>query len=63
MWFSHPKPFITKAVAMQIAEKKTLPPPDITTIIVEHKNVPIPELKRQANMANDIAAPPPASGR
>lgn len=57
MWFSHPKPFTNKAVAMQMAEKKTLPPPDTTTITVEHEDVSIPELKWQANTAADSAAP------
>ena len=35
MRFSHPKPFITKAVARQMAGQKTLPPPHATTITVE----------------------------
>jgi hypothetical protein len=56
MWFSHPKPFITKAVAMQMVEQKTLPPPE-TTIIVEHEDVSIPELRRQAGAAAGNAAP------
>ncbi len=32
MWLSHPKPFITKAVAMQMAEQNRLPPPETKTI-------------------------------
>ena len=57
MWFSHPKPFITKAVAMQMAEQKTLPPPDTTTITVEHEDVPVPALSQQADAAVGDAAP------
>jgi hypothetical protein len=57
MWFSHPKPFITKAVAMQMAEQKTLPPPDTTTITVEHEDVSIPELRQRAGAMAGIAAP------
>jgi hypothetical protein len=57
MWFSHPKPFITKAVAMQMAEQKTLPPPDTTVITVEHEDLAIPELRQRAGAMAGIAAP------
>ncbi|USX28690.1 YcxB family protein [Oxalobacteraceae bacterium OTU3CINTB1] len=57
MWFSHPKPFIRRAVAMQMAEHKKLPPPDTTTITIEHEDMSIPELTRQAGTAADSAVP------
>ena len=57
MWFSHPKPFITKAVAMQMAEQKALPPPDTTTIVIEHEDVSIPELRQQVGTVAEGAAP------
>jgi hypothetical protein len=57
MWFSHPKPFITKAVAMQMVEQKKLPPPDTTTITVEHQDLSTPELWRKASTAAEVAAP------
>ena len=56
MWFSHPKPFITKAVAMQMAEQEKLPPPD-TTITAERQDAAIPELWRQEGPQADGAAP------
>lgn len=56
MWFSHPKPFITKAVAVQMAEQKQLPPPD-TTITIEHQDASIPELWRQTRATDGDAAP------
>ncbi len=34
-YFHHPKPFIQKAVAVLIAERRTEPLPDNKTIIVE----------------------------
>ena len=57
MWFSHPKPFITRAVAMQMAEQKKLPPPDTTTITIEHEDVAIPELRHQVGAKAGISAP------
>ena len=67
MWFSHPKPFITRAVAMQMAEQKKLPPPDTTAITIEHEDVAIPELRHQVGAKAGISAPirinAPASGR
>lgn len=66
MWFSHPKPFITRAVAMQMVERKKLPPPDTTTITVEQQDVPTPGLWRQASTAADVAVPiriTPTSGQ
>lgn len=57
MWFTHPKPFIRRAVAMQMAEQKKLPPPDATTITVEHEDVSIPELTQRAGAAAVSPAP------
>ncbi|SEN27256.1 hypothetical protein SAMN05428959_101960 [Duganella sp. CF517] len=57
MWFSHPKPFINRAVAMQMAEQKKLPPPDTTTITIEHEDVTVPALSQQADAAVSDAAP------
>jgi hypothetical protein len=57
MWFSHPKPFITRAVAMQMAEQKKLPPPDTTTITIEHEDVAMPELRQRSDTADGGDAP------
>jgi len=57
MWFSHPKPFITRAIAMQMAEQKKLPPPDTTTITIKHEDVAIPELRQGYGITDGNAAP------
>jgi len=57
MWFSHPKPFITRAVAMQVAEQKKLPPPDTSTITIEHEDVSIPELRQRSGTEGASTAP------
>lgn len=47
--FKHPKPFLQKAVAVQIAERKTEPLPDNKILIIERRpdlGLPLPPVKK-----------------